>query len=89
MSQAGRRSLRAAFRLAHRLRVETVAVDRAAALDLAEAMGLTAYDASYLWLPLRKSGASTISEVIWKITVDQCVSGNASVWTTIAGLGFP
>jgi predicted nucleic acid-binding protein len=39
-----------AFRLRHRLRVETVAVDHAAALDLAEATSLTAYDASYLWL---------------------------------------
>ncbi|HKV00210.1 MAG TPA: type II toxin-antitoxin system VapC family toxin [Vineibacter sp.] len=45
-----REALRAAFRLAHRLRVETVAVDYAATLDLAEATGLTAYDASYLWL---------------------------------------
>ena len=42
--------LRAAFGLAYRLRVETVAVDHAATLDLAEATGLTAYDASYLWL---------------------------------------
>jgi predicted nucleic acid-binding protein len=45
-----REALRAAFRLAHRLRVVTVAVDHAATLDLAEATGLTAYDASYLWL---------------------------------------
>ena len=45
-----REALRAAFRLAHRLRVETLAVDHAAILDLAEATGLTAYDASYLWL---------------------------------------
>jgi predicted nucleic acid-binding protein len=45
-----RDALRAAFRLAHRLRVETVAVDHAATVDLAEATGLTAYDASYLWL---------------------------------------
>jgi predicted nucleic acid-binding protein len=45
-----RDALRAAFRLAHRLRIETVAVDHAAAVDLAEATGLTAYDASYLWL---------------------------------------
>ena len=47
---AQRDSLRAAFRLADRLAVETVAVDHSAALDLAEATGLTAYDASYLWL---------------------------------------
>ena len=45
-----RETLRAAFRLADRLAVETVAVDRDAMLDLAEATGLTAYDASYLWL---------------------------------------
>lgn len=40
---------RAAYRLAHRLSVETVAVDHAATLDLAEATGLTAGDASSLW----------------------------------------
>ena len=45
-----REALRAAFRLARRLAVETVAIDHAAALDLANATGLTAYDASYLWL---------------------------------------
>ena len=45
-----REALRAAFHLAHRLKVETVAVDHSAMLDLAEATGLTAYDASYLWL---------------------------------------
>jgi predicted nucleic acid-binding protein len=45
-----RDALRAAFRLAQRLRVETVAVDHEATMDLAEATGLTAYDASYLWL---------------------------------------
>lgn len=45
-----REALRAAFRLARRLSIATVAVDHAATLDLAEATGLTAYDASYLWL---------------------------------------
>lgn len=45
-----RETLRAAFHLLHRLRVETIAVDYPAILDLAEATGLTAYDASYLWL---------------------------------------
>jgi predicted nucleic acid-binding protein len=45
-----RDALRAAFRLAHRLRVETVTVDHTAVVDLAEITGLTAYDASYLWL---------------------------------------
>ncbi len=47
---AQRDALRAALRLAQRLKVETVAVDLGATLDLAEATGLTAYDASYLWL---------------------------------------
>ena len=45
-----RQALRSAFQLANRLRVETVAVDIAATLDLVETAGLTAYDASYLWL---------------------------------------
>lgn len=53
-------AMRAAFRLAHRLKVETVAVDHAAALDLAEATGLTAYDASYLWLA-RALGAELVT----------------------------
>jgi len=48
-----REVLRAAFALARRLAVQTVAVDHAVALDLAEATGLTAYDASYLWLARR------------------------------------
>lgn len=51
-----RETLRAAFGLAHRLNVETVAVDQASVLDLAEATGLTAYDASYLWLARSLSG---------------------------------
>ncbi|MGB3582021.1 MAG: type II toxin-antitoxin system VapC family toxin [Roseiarcus sp.] len=45
-----RDAVRAAFRLGHRMKVKTVAVDHAAVTDLAEATGLTAYDASYLWL---------------------------------------
>jgi predicted nucleic acid-binding protein len=55
-----REALHAAFRLAHRLRIDTVAVDHAAVLDLAEATGLTAYDASYLWLA-RALGAELIT----------------------------
>ena len=51
-----REALRAAYRLAHRLKVETLAVDHAAMLDLAETTGLTAYDASYLWLARSLSG---------------------------------
>lgn len=59
--QPGRRdALRAAFRLAHRLSVEIVAIDHAAVLDLAEATGLTAYDASYLWLA-RTLGAELVT----------------------------
>ena len=57
---AQRDSLRAAFRLADRLAVETVAVDHEAALDLAETTGLTAYDASYLWLA-RTLGAELVT----------------------------
>jgi predicted nucleic acid-binding protein len=45
-----RDAVRAAFRVGYRMKVKTVAVDHAAVLDLAEATGLTAYDASYLWL---------------------------------------
>jgi predicted nucleic acid-binding protein len=55
-----REALRGAFRLAQRLRIETVAVDRAAMLDLAEATGLTVYDASYLWLA-RALGAELVT----------------------------
>lgn len=55
-----REALRNAFRLARRLSVEPVAVDHAAALDLAEATGLTAYDASYLWLA-RALGAELVT----------------------------
>ncbi|MBV8764896.1 MAG: type II toxin-antitoxin system VapC family toxin [Hyphomicrobiales bacterium] len=55
-----RESLRAAFRLAQRLRVETVTVDLTATLDLAESAGLTAYDASYLWLA-RALGAELVT----------------------------
>jgi predicted nucleic acid-binding protein len=55
-----REALRAAFRLAQRLQVETVVVDHTAMLDLAEATGLTAYDASYLWLA-RSLGAELVT----------------------------
>ncbi|MGH7090698.1 MAG: type II toxin-antitoxin system VapC family toxin [Stellaceae bacterium] len=55
-----RDALRAAFRLAHKLGVEIVAVDHAAVLDLAEAAGLTTYDASYLWLT-RALGAELVT----------------------------
>ena len=55
-----RDSLRAAFRLAGGVGVETLDVDLAATLDLAAAKGLTAYDASYLWL-MRTLGAELIT----------------------------
>ncbi|HZT90151.1 MAG TPA: type II toxin-antitoxin system VapC family toxin [Stellaceae bacterium] len=40
--------------------METVAAGCAASLDLAEAAGLTAYDASYLWLA-RALGAELVT----------------------------
>lgn len=43
-------ALMAAFRLRDRLRMQALAVDHDRALELAAATGLTAYDASYLWL---------------------------------------
>ncbi|WP_428486385.1 type II toxin-antitoxin system VapC family toxin [Rhodopila sp.] len=43
-------ALRAAFDLRRRLELEEVTVDHGGALAVAEATGLTAYDASYLWL---------------------------------------
>lgn len=43
-------ALTMAFELHHRLGVEEMSVDHAAALALAAQTGLTAYDASYLWL---------------------------------------
>ena len=39
-----------AFELRHRLQIEEIAVDHSAILKLALQTGLTAYDASYLWL---------------------------------------
>ena len=53
-------ALTAAFRLRDRLAVEEVAVDHDGALELAAATGLTAYDASYLWLA-RKLGAELVT----------------------------
>lgn len=52
--------LTAAFRLRDRLAVEEVAVDHDGALELAATTGLTAYDASYLWLA-RKLGAELVT----------------------------
>lgn len=54
------KALRAAYGMAHRLRVETVAIDPIGVLELAEATGLTAYDASYLWVA-RSIGAELVT----------------------------
>ena len=43
-------ALRAAFDLFAAMKIDTVEVEPGAALDLAEKKGLTAYDASHLWL---------------------------------------
>ncbi|HJU15340.1 MAG TPA: type II toxin-antitoxin system VapC family toxin [Stellaceae bacterium] len=53
-------ALTAAFRLRTRLGVEEVAVDRDGILELAAMTGLTAYDASYLWLA-RQFGAELVT----------------------------
>jgi predicted nucleic acid-binding protein len=53
-------ALTAAFRLRHKLAVEEVTVDHDAALELAASTGLTAYDASYLWLT-RQLGADLVT----------------------------
>jgi predicted nucleic acid-binding protein len=55
-----RPALIAAFRLRDRLAVEEVAVDHDGALELAVTTGLTAYDASYLWL-CRQLGAGLVT----------------------------
>jgi predicted nucleic acid-binding protein len=53
-------ALMAAFAFRHRLVLEEVAVDHDATLDLAVRTGLTAYDASYLWLA-RQLGAELVT----------------------------
>jgi predicted nucleic acid-binding protein len=55
-----RPALMAAFRLRDRLAVEEVAVDHDGSLALAATTGLTAYDASYLWLA-RQLGAELVT----------------------------
>jgi predicted nucleic acid-binding protein len=55
-----RAALMAAFRLRDQLGVEEVAVDHDGALALAATTGLTAYDASYLWLT-RQLGADLVT----------------------------
>jgi len=53
-------ALKTAFELRHRLQIEEVAVDHDASLDLAGKTGLTAYDASYLWIA-RQLGADLVT----------------------------
>lgn len=55
-----REALLTAFRLRDRLRIEEVAVAHELALGLAAATGLTAYDASYLWVA-RRLGAELVT----------------------------
>jgi predicted nucleic acid-binding protein len=45
-----------AFELARRLTIQIVEVDHPAVVELAEKMGLTTYDASYLWLARHLDG---------------------------------
>jgi predicted nucleic acid-binding protein len=53
-------ALAAAFRLRDRLAVEEMTVDHDGVLALAASTGLTAYDASYLWLA-RQLGADLVT----------------------------
>lgn len=55
-----RNVLLAAFELRTQIEIEEVAVDHDAVLILAESTGLTAYDASYLWLA-RHLGAGLVT----------------------------
>lgn len=55
-----RDSLMAAYRLGTRLPIDLMAVDHADVLTLADTTGLTAYDASYLWLA-RSLGADLVT----------------------------
>lgn len=55
-----RAALMEAFALRERLRVEEVSVDHDAVLGLAQASGLTVYDATYLWLA-RQIGADIVT----------------------------
>ena len=65
-----RSALMAAFQLRQRLRIQEVAIDHDDALRLASATGLTAYDASYLWLA-RQLGAELV-------TLDRQLAGVAA-----------
>jgi predicted nucleic acid-binding protein len=63
-------ALRAAFRLRVRLGIEAIPVDHEGVLKLAATTGLTAYDASYLWLA-RELGAElvTLNRQLAKATI--------------------
>lgn len=65
-------SLMAAFRLRNRLAVEEIAVDHDSVLAMAMTTGLTAYDASYLWLT-RRLGAELV-------TLDRQLAEAANTW---------
>lgn len=54
--RADRQNLLAGFGLRTRMMIEIVAVDQGQVLALAETSGLTAYDATYLWLAQRLEG---------------------------------
>ncbi len=71
---ADRDRLAAALRLLARLEIRTVEVDHAGVVDLGEQTGLTAYDASYLWLA-RRLGAGLVTldrrlEAAWRMPPD-------------------
>jgi predicted nucleic acid-binding protein len=55
-----RSALISAFALRHRLGVEEITIDHDGAVELAVRTGLTAYDASYLWLA-RQLGAELVT----------------------------
>jgi len=55
-----REALTAAFHLRAQLQIGNAAVDHDGILELASATGLTAYDASYLWLA-RQLGAELVT----------------------------
>jgi len=55
-----RDALRAAFEMLERMEVGVVEVHHAEVLDLAERSGLSAYDASYLWLA-RRTGSELVT----------------------------
>jgi predicted nucleic acid-binding protein len=55
-----RDALVAAFGMLERMEVGIVAVDHGEVLGLAERVGLTAYDASYLWLA-RRTGSELVT----------------------------